>query len=354
MTHNTDTARYLKRALVVFVGFLIIIAMDTMLWWHVTSNMTAMITAQERDLRSAGWTVDITKTQRRGWPLGAWVTLKSPRLRHERSSSAPFDAGWSGQTLTLGGFWPEFLRSGLPASLSGRHAARLVSSDLQATILATDIHLRVLPDNTLIFQTPSAQLAFTSRFFDQTLIFSGLSGRLMTDGKARPDSTRLGLQLASRSIKTSSPDTFAPVLYQPRFAVALTSSTHDSSGTFFSLTTYDRLLLQTASFSLNGASDPNRISVSGSLKLPEFTGHLTLTALNWQRTAEHILTMPSIMPKLAPELQASLNNTLQSHSQNTQPLTVDIPVSEGRFPLFLETLLQNISTQKIDASHLRE
>jgi len=328
---------------------------DTLLWWRTTDTIEAEIEARRAALETAGWTMTVEQSTRGGWPFGAWVIMTSPHLLHERSTRAPFDAGWSGTRLRVGGLWPDLIQADFPVLLSGRHAARFISPTHQLTILSQDLHLRFSADHETTFASPSTQIALTTGFLDQSIALTGVSGRLLTIPNALHDSTRLGLELSAQTLNSPALNSLKLSFRNAHLVAALTPSAQKDASSFFSPEGYDRLLLQTATFSIGSEPDASRLSFSGSLDLPAVTGHLTLTLLNWHNAAEQLLNTACARTTLSPDLQAILQHMLREQPSSilkqAQPLVVDLPILNGHFPLSLETLLQNISTQKIDVSH---
>ncbi|GAD25388.1 hypothetical protein Gbth_005_058 [Gluconobacter thailandicus F149-1 = NBRC 100600] len=358
MTFSLNTVRYLKTGLVmagIVTGLLFV---DTLLWWRTTHTIETGIEARRAELQAAGWATTVEQITHGGWPFGAWVTLAFPHLRHDRSISAPFEAGWSGKALRVGGSWLELIRTGFPVFLPGPHAARFISQTVQMTILSQNLHLRFSTDHETTFKAPSAQIALTTPSLDQSISVTEFSGRLFTAPDAPHDATRLGLELSARTLRSPALDPLKLALRDARLVAALTSSTRKDVTPFFSLEGYDRLLLQTAAVSFGPDHHASRLSSSGMLELPAFTGHLTFSLLNWHDAAEQLLNTTSVRTSLAPDLQAILERVLHAEPspalRNDLPLVFDVPVIQGQFPLSLDAFLQNISTHKIDGSHSRE
>lgn len=355
MKLSLNTARYLKPGLVIACLVTVLLCADTLLWWRTTRMIEREIATCRMALQTAGWTTTVERTSSGGWPFGAWITLSSPRLRHEQTVAAPFDAGWSGTTLRAGGSWLDLMRTDLHVFLSGRNAARFLSLTVQATVLSQDLHLGFSGDQNTTFKAPSAEIALTTEGLDQSASLTEVSGRLLAVPHAAYGATRLGFELSARSLHSPALPSLQLSARDIRFIAALTSSTRKDTASFFSLEGYDRLLLQTATFSFG---DANRLSFSGALDLPAATGHLTLTLLNWHEAVEQLLKTVPVRTALPPDLQIILERTLHNQSpvivRNNQSVSLDIPVVNGHFPMPLETLLQNIPTQKIDVSHSRE
>lgn len=358
MNPVSNTARYLKITLVIFCFITVVAAADTALWHHVTTRMQAQIENEVANLKATGWSVETGEVRRRGWPFGAWIEIQKPQLSHKNLPAQPFEAGWAGETFRLGGPWTELVRNGLTVSLPGRQAARIITSSARATILTEALRLHISEDGTVMFHAPSAQVAVAMNLMDQTVALSRLSGRILIQPQAPAGATRLGLDVLSSTVGTSFLNVAKYPLHNAHLVVALTTSSTHPESPLFSPEGYERLLVQTASFSMGSEATSAHLSFSGELTYPALNGHLTLTLLNWHDAAEKILNIPRLQASLAPDtrvfLEHILHATPSSGLAESHPVVAEVSVVNGHAAPALEQLLQTISTQKIDASHLRE
>lgn len=163
--------------------------------------------------------VETTPLHRGGWPLGAWVELDRLNGTHSASAASPYDAGWAGEKIRLGGSWLSPAPCGLPLSLTGHQAGRLVVNENVLTVLTSGLQIRFNNPENLVFSAPRLQLAFSGRWPDRQFSAQTLSGRLIRFPAGRPDATRLGLIAHAATVNgfpcpTASPATCATHVWQ--------------------------------------------------------------------------------------------------------------------------------------------
>ncbi len=310
-------------------------ALDTVCWFQTihrleTTARTAMTAAREN-----GWTVETTPSHRGGWPFGAWLVFDRLNSTHPASPTSPYDAGWAGERIYLGGSWISLLQSGLPLSLTGHQAMRLVVNEDVLTALMTGLEIHIRNPENLSFSAPQLQLAFSGKWPDRQFSIHTLSGRLIQSVAARPDDTRLGLIANAVAVNGFPlPYGFSSNLHNTHLAIALTASQSSPGRSLLDPTSYGRLILQDASASPASTSKDNRIALTGTLTLPEQNGTLTLTMTRWQELATRLLDRPEIESHLAPDLQATLQKLVQKASATPalkdHPFSMSLPIVNGR------------------------
>lgn len=329
------TVRYGRSAVVLIAVLAISAALDTVFWLRTIHRLDATARAALTAARENGWRVETTPLHRGGWPFGAWVELNRLNGTHPASAASPYDAGWAGEKIRLGGSWLSLLHAGLPLSLTGHQAARLVVNDNVLTVLASGLQIRFNNPENLLFSAPRLQLAFSGRWPDRQFSAQTLSGRLIRFPAASPDATRLGLIAHAATVNGFPlPYGLSSDLRNARLAIALTASQSSQGLSLLDLTSYGRLILQDASATPVPASPDNRITLTGALALPEQNGTLTLTMTHWQELASRLLDRPEIESHLAPDLQAALQKLLQKASgipaMKERPFSLSMPVVNGQ------------------------
>ncbi|MBS1103941.1 DUF2125 domain-containing protein [Gluconobacter sp. Dm-62] len=329
------TIRYSRHALVLIAVLAISAVLDTVFWRHAihsleTTAIQALTTAQEN-----GWKVETTPLHRGGWPFGAWVEFDQMSATHKASHDTPYDAGWAGERIRLGGSWISLLRSELPLSLGGHQAARLVLDEGIVTLLAPSLEISFRNLQSLTFSAPQLSLSFSGKWPDRQIFTKSLSGRFIRFPGARADDTRLGITARATEINGFPlPYGVSTDLQDGRLAMALTAASSSSAGrSLLDLTSYKRLLLQEASASPASSSKDNRIALTGALTLPAQTGTLTLTVTRWHELATQLLDRPNLESRLAPDLREMLQKLLQRATvqpgEKEHPFSISIPVANG-------------------------
>lgn len=333
MDRSFFTVRYSRYAVVLIAILAISAFLDTLCWHHTIHRLEATAQTAITTARGNGWSVHANPVHRGGWPFGAWVELDHLDATHPTSSDAPYDAGWAGEHLRLGGSWASLLHAGLLVSLKGHQAARLVLNDRILTVLTSGVQIRFRSPEDLRFSASQLQLAFSGRWPDRHIFAKNLSGRLIRSPEAPAGATRLGVE--AKAAKLSGfplPYGTSTDLHQTHLALALTASGSSTDRSFLDPASYERLLLQDASAS--PASTDSHITLSGSITLPNQTGTLTLTLIHWQELATRLLDHPEIESHLAPDFQAALRKALEKVSTSQHgsghPLSVALPVTNGQ------------------------
>ncbi|GEM15556.1 hypothetical protein NBRC3293_0053 [Gluconobacter oxydans NBRC 3293] len=301
-------------------------ALDTVFWLRTVHRLDATARTALTAARENGWRVETTPLHWGGWPFGAWVELDRLNGTHPASAASPYDAGWAGEKIRLGGSW---------LSLTGHQAARLVVNDNVLTVLAPGLQIRFRNPENLVFSAPRLQLAFSGRWPDRQFSAQTLSGRLIRFPAARPDATRLGLIAHAATVNGFPlPYGLSSDLRNARLAIALTASQSSPGLSLLDPTSYGRLILQDASATPVPASPDTRITLTGALALPEQNGTLALTMTHWQELASRLLDRPEIESHLAPDLQAALQKLLQKASgipaMKERPFSLSMPVVNGQ------------------------
>ncbi|WP_225198488.1 DUF2125 domain-containing protein [Gluconobacter oxydans] len=329
------TVRYSRSAVVLIAVLAISAALDTVFWLRTVHRLEATARTALTAARENGWRVETTPPRRGGWPFGAWVELNRLNGTHPASVASPYDAGWAGEKIRLGGSWLSLFHAGLPLSLTGHQAVRLVVNENVLTVLTSGLQIRFRNPDNVVFSAPRLQLAFSGRWPDKQFSTQTLSGRLIRFPAARPDATRLGLIAHATTVNGFPlPYGLSSDLRSARLAIALTASQSSPGLSLLDATSYGRLILQDASASPVPASPDNRITLTGSLALPEQDGTLTLTMTHWQELAARLLDRPEIESHLSPDLQAALQKLLQKASaippMKERPFSLSMPVVNGQ------------------------
>lgn len=329
------TVRYSRCAVVLIAVLAISAALDTVAWYHTINRLEATAQTTMATARENGWTVEATPLRKSGWPFGAWVELDRLETAHATRTAAPYDAGWAGEHIRLGGSWIHLLRSGLPLSLTGHQAARLVLDGNILTVLASNLQIHLRNPGNLTFSVPQLELTLSGRGPDRQFSLLFLSGRLIRFPEAQAGATRLGINVnAAKVTGFPLPYGLAPNLQNAHLAIAMTASPTSTGLSLLDATSYGRLLLQDASASPATTSPDNRIILAGPLNLPDYDGTLTLTVTRWHELAAHLLERPEIQSRLSPDLQEMLRKLLQKTSipsgMREQPLSLSVPVINGR------------------------
>ncbi|GBR46784.1 DUF2125 domain-containing protein [Gluconobacter roseus] len=329
------TVRY-NRVVLVLIAFLAIsAALDTVFWHRTTHRLEATANTALTNARKNGWTVETTPLCKGGWPLGAWVELDRLNATHPASSEAPYDAGWAGEHIRLGGSWATLLRQGVTISMSGHQAARLVQNGNVLTALAPAFQIRAKNPDNLFFSAPKLDLTLSGLWPEKHISLNALSGRLIRFPKALSGATRLGLSAQTKGvIGFPLPYGLSTDLRNVRLAIALTASNTPKTRSLLDPASYGRLLLQEASASPTSSAPGDRIGLSGALDLPDANGALTLTLTGWHDLTVRLLDQPQIESHLSPDLQTALQTLLKKMSVTPglreRPLSLSVPVINGR------------------------
>ncbi|MDE7540327.1 DUF2125 domain-containing protein [Gluconobacter sphaericus] len=329
------TVRYGRSAVVLIAVLAIAAVLDTVFWLCTIHRLDVTAQTTLTSAHENGWRVETTPLRKGGWPFGAWVEIDRLNGTHPASAASPYDAGWAGEKIRLGGSWLSLLHAGLLLSLTGHQAARLVVNKNVLTVLTSGLQIGFRTPEHLIFSAPRLQLAFSGRWPGRQFSVQTLSGRLIRFPAARPDATRLGLIADAATVNGFPlPYGLSSDLRNGRLAIALTASQSSPSLSLLDPTSYGRFILQDASASPVPASSDNRITLTGAISLPEQNGTLTLTMTHWQELAARLLNRPEIESHLAPDLQSVLQKLLQKTSSiptmKQRALSLSMPVINGQ------------------------
>ncbi|EHH67655.1 hypothetical protein GMO_21080 [Gluconobacter morbifer G707] len=324
--------------------------LNTLCWLLMERRLEHTLSQAEALARQNGWTTTHATPHRRGWPIGAWLEVSNPTLLHPKSTQAPYDAGWTGQTLVLGGGWWSFAGQALLVTLEGRHAARLSGPDGHGTLLGQNIHLRLSPHGLSGFRAPELRIALSFPTVEQTLLLHALSGQVLVAPHARADATRFGVTAHARDMTgLTFPFGYAPPLHEISLALALSGPATAKTDSFFLPSGYSDLRVQNAAASFYSTPDSSRITVSGRLALPALTGDLTATLQHWHELGRQLLSVPAIRsqipPAMLPDLEKATQDTKDKTTGKGRSLTVSFPVLNGR-PVVENALLFPLLTQK--------
>ncbi|WP_408873074.1 DUF2125 domain-containing protein [Gluconobacter roseus] len=329
------TVRY-SRAVLVLIALLAISAvLDTVFWHRTTHRLEASARTALTSARKNGWAIETTPLRRGGWPFGAWVELDRLNAIHHASAGAPYDAGWAGEHIRLGGSWVSLLRSGMTLSMTGHQAARLVQNRNILTALAPALQIRIANPGTLFFSTTRLDLTFSGLWPETQVSLNTLSGRIIRFPEAPADATRLGFTAQAAGVTGFPlPYGLSGDLKTARLAIALTASRASNDLSLLDPASYGRLLLQEASASPVSLSPNSRVGLSGALDLPDANGTLTLTLTGWHDLAIRLLDRPDIELHLAPDIQTALQTMVKKISVTPglreRPLALSVPVINGR------------------------
>lgn len=335
MARPCFTVRYIKSAVVLIAVLSILAVLDTVCWLQTIHRLEATARTAMTAARENGWKVETTPSHRGGWPFGAWLMFDKLNSTHPASPPSPYDAGWAGEGIYLGGSWFSLLKSSLPLSLTGHQAMRLVVNENILTALTTGLEIHIRNPENLSFSTPQLQLAFSGKWPDRQLSIHALSGRLIQAVAARPDDTRLGLIANAVAVNGFPlPYGFSSDLHNTHLTIAMVASQSSPGRSILDPASYGRFILQDASATPASTSKDNRIALTGALTLPEQNGTLTLIMTHWQELATSLLDRPETESHLAPVLQAALQKLLQKASTipnlKNHPLSMSIPVVNGQ------------------------